>query len=500
MKFKGCFSKYDNSELQDIKSFTIRKYIINDLKEYRLIFNIYLNDIGIRIHKLYKKDIKSKPLIIFKYSTTIKINLFLKIFQIIESNKKLENIFELIAELISLNKINIIEEIKSPTINLIINGKDGREIFKLNIPKEINEDIINSNLNSNLLVYKLNPCLKNQDIISELCEGYWSINRCFCVFNSYHDNEVLLIYQNYDNNYIEIMKLINKQIIKILKNIKSKISFIEHFFDDKSKFDYLVIAFRNKFIKVYNISLNYEEILFFNNGDTIGFISCCLLLFKQNILITSIFGKKKEDYTRIYSMNNLFNKSKDEREKQKQNISLLKKLPGSNNIIICSIIFWENLNYKANYLIQLSNNNIQINDIYDYNLYCRLETNEYNKNNVFYSGCIYKESYLLCISNEGYVFLWNLISKILINKLYIDKFNLFDCLLWSNNYLIISSRTKDNKNSIIKILDISLFKIINNYYIVNLEGIACIKKIIHPKKGNSLLVSGENNKIILFSA
>ena len=496
-KYKGYLSKYDDLKLKDLKIFSIKKYNIDDLKEYKLFFCVYLNDlISITINKLSKKDINSNPLIISKYQGEFELNIFKNNFNKYIKSISLENIFALIKDLISLNKLNFLEDSKHSSMNLIINNKDGKQILKINIPR-LDDD--KNTLYLNPLVYKLNPIFKNQEIISESCEGSWSLNRSFTIFNTYHENEILLIYQNYDNDNIEIMKLINKQIIKKFKNIESKLSFIEHFFDNKTKYDYIVIAFRNKIIKIYNISLNYEEILSFNNGNTIGMISCCLLLFNENYIIVSIYGKKANDYTKIYSLNNSLNNTKDKQKTLNENKSfaLFNKITGSNKIVVCSILFWENLSTKKRSLIQLSNNKIQINDLSDINSYYFLETNDYN-DNVFYSGCVYQDKYLICISNEGLVFMWNMTSKSVINKLSIENFNLFDCLLWSHNCLIISSVNKVSKKNIIKILDIPSFKIINNIYVSNLEGISCIKKIIHPLKGNSLLASGENNKIILF--
>ena len=494
-QLKGHICKYDDLKLKDIKSFTIKKYNINDFQEYKLYFHIYLNNIiSITINKLSKNDIKSNPLIISKYQTKLELDVFQNNFNQHIKNNTLENIFELLKELVILNKINFIEDLKNKSINLTINNKEGKQILKTNI-RYIDDD---KNLNLNSILYKLNPIFKKKEIITESCEASWSLNRCFSIFNTYHEKEILIIYQNYDNNNIEIMKLINKQIIKTFKNIESKLSFIEHYFNNKDRYDYTVISFRNNIIKIYNISLNYEEILSFENGKSIGMISCCLLLFNEVNLIVSIYGKKKDDYTKIYSLNNIFNDIKNTKNKTKDNISLVKKLPGSNKIIVCTILFWENKTNNKESLVQLGNNKIQINDLSDYNSYYFLNTNEYG-NNVFYSGCIYKDTYLICISNEGNIFLWNILSTSLINKISIEKFNLFDCILWSNNYLAISAINKENKNNVIKILDITLFKIINNIYVSDMEGVSCIKKIIHSLKGNCLLSSGENNKIILFS-
>ena len=255
------------------------------------------------------------------------------------------------------------------------------------------------------------------------------------------------------------------------------------------------MADRNKFIKIINISLNYQEISTFNIGKSIGFISSCLLLINEKLLIISIFGKKKDDYTKVYSVNEIFNQTIIKNDKS-NNISLLKKLPGTNNIVVLSLLYWESNNNK--YLIQLSNNKIIINDIYKYNLYGILETNESNKDNMLYSGCIYDYHYLIAISHEGSIFSWNLNSKCLINKINIKTLTFCDCLLWSNNYLIITSRNQKN-NNIILTLEISQFKIINKMQIKGIEGIIGIKKIIHPELGNCLLISGENNKIMMLS-
>ena len=88
-----------------------------------------------------------------------------------------------------------------------------------------------------------------------------------------------------------------------------------------------------------------------------------------------------------------------------------------------------------------------------------------------------------------------MVTKININ---INNCLLSDCILWSNNYLIISANNA-NKNSIIKILDISKFKIINTNFVKDITGISCIRKIIHPGKGDCLLATGDNNKIVLLS-
>ena len=67
----GCFSKYEDIELQYIKSFYIKKYSINEFKEFKLIFSVYMEEISILIHELSKKDAKSIPLIINKYKKYI---------------------------------------------------------------------------------------------------------------------------------------------------------------------------------------------------------------------------------------------------------------------------------------------------------------------------------------------------------------------------------------------------------------------------------------------
>lgn len=490
----GFLSKYDEIALQDIKSFEIKQYGINNLKEFKLIFLIYLEEIGIVIHESLKKDIKSNSLIIGKYQRYIYLNKFQEKFYTDKNTKTLEEIFNLITELIHLNKVNFILKNDKQSINLVINNKEGKQILNLNIPIKVEDNKKNNNSG----LFKLSPFFRNKEIITNNCDSYWFLNKNFVIFNSYHEDELFLIYQNNDNNNIEVMKLINKQIVIYLKNIESKLSVIEHFFNDKNNFDYLLTADRNKYIKIYNISLNYQLILSFNNGETIGFISSCLLLFDENLLISSIFGKKKNDYTKIYSLNDIF-KNNNIFEKSKNNINMIKKLDDSNNMVVCSILIWDYIKYKIKYLIQLSNNKIIINDIHNYNLYGYLEGIDKNKNNVFYSGNICNEIFFIAISNEGFIFYWNILSKHLIKMIEINNYNLFDSLLWSNNYLIIGSWNQKNKESMIKILDISQFMIINNIYVKEIEKISCIRKIVHQKKGNCLLISGDNNKIILLS-
>ena len=478
------YPKYEDIYLIESKQFLIKDYKISSLKEYILVFNIYENEILFSIAELLKTDIKSKSLIKSNYESKFdKMDLLTK-FSRVSGTNNFQEIYQFISRKIYLNKIQI-NISKSNSLFFIINDDKNKEILKLQIPK------ISDIKNNNFEKYQLNPIFKNKKIITDSCEGYYSLNNSFEVFYSFQDcNEIFLAFQNNDTNNIDIIKLTNSQLIISLKNIQNKITTIKHFFNVKTKFDYLIITDTNNDIKIWNISLNYKLIAQFNNGDSIGNISSSLLLFPDYILITSIYGKKNDDYTKIYNFN----------EKSGKNICEFKKnIKGSNNLLVSYLLIWENNNKK--YLIQLSYYKVLINDIVDEknSLYWSFDGIENNEKLLFYCGYIVNKRFLITNTKEGYIFLIDLENKIIVNKLKIS-YNLYNSLLWSDNYIIFAAQDSNNtKKCFIKIMDIYQFKIISNLNYEILEGITTVKKITHPDIGNCLLTFGTNNKIIIFS-
>ena len=71
---------------------------------------------------------------------------------------------------------------------------------------------------------------------------------------------------------------------------------------------------------------------------------------------------------------------------------------------------------------------------------------------------------------------------------------MYHMIMWSNKFLIVANKFI----RAINIINIDSLEIVTAIRNNNLEGIKCIKKIIHPKYGESLLTCSENGTINLY--
>ena len=133
---------------------------------------------------------------------------------------------------------------------------------------------------------------------------------------------------------------------------------------------------------------------------------------------------------------------------------------------------------------------IIINNLLEDELYSEL-INGYE--NDHYSGFIYSKDnndYLCSSSGKGYINIWDLYNKKIYKTINTNGFYLAHIIEWNKKYIIVA----DYNNKSFKIIDIDN----NSIYNINPEHkyeLASVKKINHPKYGESLL-SAANDKII----
>ena len=105
-------------------------------------------------------------------------------------------------------------------------------------------------------------------------------------------------------------------------------------------------------------------------------------------------------------------------------------------------------------MIQLSYYKILINDINDEknSLYWSFDGIENREKLLFYCGCIVNKKFLITNTKEGYIYLINIADKSIVNKLKIN-FSLYNCLLWSEKFIILTAQNSNNtKQCFIKII------------------------------------------------
>ena len=117
----------------------------------------------------------------------------------------------------------------------------------------------------------------------------------------------------------------------------------------------------------------------------------------------------------------------------------------------------------------------------------------------YYSGFIHSiesgRDLLCCSTSNGCIIIWDLFSKQLFYFGRISKVELYNIIPWNKKYFIISG----GSNKSIKIFDFEKLKEVNDIKTEHSSTINCIKKILHPIYGETLLTSGNDHQIRLWN-
>ena len=310
------------------------------------------------------------------------------------------------------------------------------------------------------------------------------INDSFEVYYSYQNfNEIMIVSPNKDNE-IRIMRLKDKKIIKILKGHSSLVCHVRHFFNPKSKIDYLLSIDDDKILNVWDLSNN------FNQKQTLKLnyknIFSAILIFEINdYIITSTYNQDNlsEDFTKIFFFDNG---------------KFVRNIPKTNINKTYYLLEWNNPNDQQCYIIDFCIGKILINKVNEEEKYGELRANvQYEEAFTYYKGCIIgnNNDNLIALSENGYIHKWDLISLNLIFTITVSKCKFNTLLKWSNRYIIVS----DKGNNSYIVIDITTQKIIskNNKHIKDF--IKSFKKIIHPVFGECMITCNHAHHIQLWT-
>ena len=152
---------------------------------------------------------------------------------------------------------------------------------------------------------------------------------------------------------------------------------------------------------------------------------------------------------------------------------------------------------KNNYLIECCEEKIAINDFKNNLLYTNLLAGNFQVLKYYNGTIFYKsgKSYLFSSTSNGYLVIWDLLSKTNIFYIKISPVELYNTVLWNNNCFIISGGR--NQNFII--FNIDYGQIVGTIQIEKSSNINCVKKIVHPIYGESIITSGNDHKIRIFA-
>jgi hypothetical protein len=539
LKNKLSILKVDDNTINLIIKFNIIfDEVTHELKLYKIYmssndkFNFLYNEIKLMQQKIenitinknkeieqIQKKIKEMDLNLNKKNEEINnINLAIKEREsIINEQKdmliKLNNtIIELNNGLIEKeNRIKIIEnkleekEVIINNLDIIIKNKeinDNEISYQLkNTINEINNELnlkynellnLISNLEHNEFIKKINYKFEKdpqelkfrQNIINSNASYGW--NDIFEVYISRKDNKEYLVSPNNNNYKLDVISLLENKIIISLKGHNNHIRTIRYFINNINSEEYLISADNDIIVIIWEITYDFNMKFKINTNYSDNIYSCLLLfdlINENNYIVTSSYAQLEDNdksATKLYSL---------------ENGQLIKYIIYSNKSAVYYLLSWYNKNNNKYYIIQFTFKAILINSVVDDELYCEL-IQEPEDNHL--SGFIYNldnKDYLCSSSYNGYINIWDLFNKSIYKIISTNDCVLCHIIQWNNKYSIVA----DYDNKSFKIIDFEKGQVVKDIKGEHTDKVPCIKKIYHPLYGESLLTSGQDNTIKLWS-
>ena len=314
------------------------------------------------------------------------------------------------------------------------------------------------------------------------------VNSIFETFTSAKDGKKYLVSKNGKNHFIDIISLTDNELIKELNNTIS-LTMVRYFFNYKGYREYLITADINKYVIIWDISNDYKVLYKINTEYVDAYIYSCYIFFdnfENNYIFTSCglnrYKKNETTYTKMYSL-------KDGK--------FIKNLIDSNENNTYYLLIWYNESDKINYLIELCEKKIVITHFIENKKYAELYQSDLTVLK-YYSGFIYsikdKKNYLCCSTSNGYIVIWDLLNKILMNYIKITQVELYNIIQWNQKYAIVSG----GSTKLIKIYDLEELEEAGYIKTNHHSNVNCVKKINHPLYGEALLSCGNDHKIKLY--
>ena len=336
------------------------------------------------------------------------------------------------------------------------------------------------------------PNFKYEETISKESDCLSNCNT-FDLYNE-KNNDIILITPSIDpinfNNEefdINLINLNTNEIIKKLSGHKDRILSVKLFQNPKTKNTYLLSVDKGHNIIIWDKEKNFQKIFetkFEYELNT--FIYSALIIFGESntwIVASSISEKNK---TLVIDMN------------KKENFIEIKE---SENIPVYCLLYWFNENAEnekdKHNIIQCGKNRILITQFPSNTTYFSILQNPIK----YYSGSIiYKlkeKDYLAISSCSGTILIVDLDEKNIVKNFDISGgVHLFSFIKWNENYLMVI----DTRNKKLIIMDmVNNYKIVSRNYLPELGIGVYMKKLRHSKYGESVLISGKDWTIKLFT-
>ena len=295
------------------------------------------------------------------------------------------------------------------------NEKKKEEELKQKI-KEENENFIKQNIN---VEFRENP--QNLKLRDTLTTNATSCDQRakFTVYIGLQDHIEYLVYNNKNNNNLDIMRIKDKTVINSLKGHNANTIVIRYYSKD-NKEEYLLSSDKNKLVIIWDIQ-NFYNKKYTIQAQYSSDIYDALLLFnvfnKDYILLSN---SASNEYSKLYEF--------------KENTPFVKNIHGTNDHVTYFMIPWF-YNNKY-YLIECSDYKIYINNIFEDENYANLSMDPEGSH---YCGYLYNNNFL-CVSdyNQKFTRIWDLAKKVIYKQINDGTSSTcsYEIIPWNVNYSI----------------------------------------------------------------
>ena len=298
----------------------------------------------------------------------------------------------------------------------------------------------------------------------------YSFDNTFCVFKSI--NDIFYIIYSIEDKSIISYNLINKKKINDIKNAHNTyISSFRHYLDNNSKRDLVMsISAEDNNIKIWNVC-DFYCLLNLKNINKTGFlISACFLYDKnQNYIITSNRNWEENiEPIKVFDFNG--NKIKEIADSKEDTIFIdiyYDKKSFTNYIITGHYSYSQSFKFNENKMY--------------HKYYAKRPTSNYRCLITKDNEEIIK---LIGINDDSFLIIWNFHTGDLLSKIIVDDDYLCGLCLFKEDYIFVGVY-----NRTIKLIDLKKGIVIKNFD-GHEHSVICLKKIIHPKYGESLISQG----------
>ena len=159
--------------------------------------------------------------------------------------------------------------------------------------------------------------------------------------------------------------------------------------------------------------------------------------------------------------------------------------------------YYDNISSKI-YIITGNKNIVNSYDYYENKIYKKFEDNDINNKYFlyFYSIVVNERKgliELIASCEDGNLRIWNFASGLLIKKIKVSDYKIISICLYNNEYILVGTL-----DYAIKLIQINNFEIIKE--LKNDESIISIKRINHPKYGESFISEDTDGNIKIWTS